>query len=291
MDKQKLIEEFISKLGNPDNKQKLEEYIDFCLDNNNDIDDYYERHHILPRAVYPEHIKSAWNISNLTYENHVLGHFILAEAYLNRKFSRTLNFLKNKSEEEVIKLKKILSETSKKWWKNLSDEEYDARCLMYSVRMKKMMQDGSEFHKKVCDGINEYYINNPHRKEELSVFFKNLWKSKNKEEYKEWCKNMKWNEERHKQHKKYMKERYQDSNYKESFDKKMKEVNQSLAKRNDASVKLKEKWKDPVYIEKMNNRKPRGSDGSALKLKWADPIWKQNMLQLRKLKNEAKKNK
>jgi len=41
----------------------------------------------------------------------------------------------------------------------------------------------------------------------------------------------------------------------------------------------------------MNNRKPRGSDGSALKEKWADPIWRQNMLQSRKLKNEAKKNK
>jgi len=279
---------FINKLGLPDNQPKLEEYIDFCLSNNNkNIDGYYERHHILPRSVFSEHIKSEWNISNLTYENHVLGHFILAEAYLNRKFSRTLNFLKNKSEEEVIKLKKILSETSKKWWKNLSDEEYDARCLMYSIRMKKMMQSGSEFHKKICDGINEYYKNNPHRKEEISLFFKNLWKNKTKEEYKEWCKNMSWTQERHNQHKTYMEKRYQDSNFKESFDKKMKEVNQDLAKRNNASVKLKEKWKEASFIDKMSKRKPRGSDGSKLKEKWKDPAWKEYMLNARK-KNETK---
>jgi hypothetical protein len=288
MDKKELIQMFINKLGLPDNQPKLEEYIDFCLSNNNkNIDGYYERHHILPRSVFSEHIKSEWNISNLTYENHVLGHFILAEAYLNRKFSRTLNFLKNKSEEEVIKLKKILSETSKKWWKNLSDEEYDARCLMYSIRMKKMMQSGSEFHKKICDGINEYYKNNPHRKEEISLFFKNLWKNKTKEEYKEWCKNMSWTQERHNQHKTYMEKRYQDSNFKESFDKKMKEVNQDLAKRNNASVKLKEKWKEASFIDKMSKRKPRGSDGSKLKEKWKDPAWKEYMLNARK-KNETK---
>jgi hypothetical protein len=291
MIKQKFSEEFISKLGIPDNKQKLEEYINFCLDNNNVIEEYFERHHILPRAVFPEHIKEVWNISNLTYENHVLSHFILAEAYLHRKFSRTLNFLKNTTEEEAIRYKKILSETTKKWWKDLTDEEYDARCLMYSARMKKMMQDGSEFHKKVCDGINEYYLNNPHRKEELSVFFKNLWKSKTKEEYNVWCKNMIWSEDRHTNHKRYMEDKWTDPVWRNSMTEKMDIVNKDINKRQNASEKIKEKWKDPIFLEKMNNRKPRGSDGSALKEKWADPIWKQNMLQSRKLKNEAKKNK
>lgn len=288
MDKKELIQMFIDKLGLPNNHSKLEEYIDFCLNNNNkNIDDYYERHHVLPRAVFPEHIKSVWNVSNLTYENHVLGHFLLAEAYLNRKFSRTLNFLKNKTENEVIILKKILSETTKKWWKDLTHEEYDARCLMYSVRMKKMMQSGSEFHKKVCDGINEYYNNNPHRKEEISLFFKNLWKSKTKEEYNKWCNNMLWSQERHNQHQKYMKERYQNSNFKESFDKKMKEVNSNVNKRKDASVKLKEKWKDPLFIDKMNKRKQGVSNSSKLKEKWKDPVWREYMLSSRK-KNETK---
>ena len=292
MGKEELIKLFIEKLGLPDNQLKLEEYINFCLSNNNkDIEGYYESHHILPRSIFPEYVKNTWNISNLTYENHVLGHFILAESYLNRKFSRTLNFLKNKSEDEVIRLKKILSETNKKWWRDLSDEEYDARCLMYSIRMKKMMHHGSEFYKKVCEGVNEYYKNNPHRKEELSLFFKNLWKSKTKEEYEEWCKNMSWNENRHNQHKKYMKERYQDSNFKESFDKKMKEVNSDLDKRKDASMKLKEKWKDPEFVHKMSKRKPRSSDGSKLKEKWKDPIWREFMLNSRKLKNETKKSK
>jgi len=286
MEKEKLINLFKQKLGYPDNEEKLIEYINFCLYNHTKYEDYYEKHHILPRSIFPENTKDDWNISCLSYENHVLGHFLLAEAYLNRKFSRTLNFLKNKSEEEVIKLKKILSETTKKWWKDLTDEEYDARCLMYSVRMKKMMQSGSEFHKNICDGINEYYKNNQHRKEELSLFFKNLWKNKTNEEYKEWCKNMSWNQERHNQHKTYMKKRYQDSNFKESFDKKMKEVNSDVNKRKDASVKIKEKWKDPLFLDKMNKRKQGASNSSKLKEKWKDPVWREYMLNARK-KNET----
>jgi hypothetical protein len=288
MDKQKIMEKFISKLGEPDNKEKLEEYIDFCLNNNHDTEDYFERHHILPRAVFPEHIKEIWNISSLSYENHVLCHFILSEAYLQRKFSRTLNFLKNKTDDEIIRYKKILSETSKKWWKDLTDEEYDARCLMYSIRMKKMMQEGSEFHKKICDGMKEYYLNNPHRKEELSIFFKNLWKNKTKEEYSEWCKNMIWSKNHHVVHKKYMKEKWADSAWRETQTKKMNIVNKDINKRKDASKKIKEKWKDPIFLEKMNKRKKGKSNSEKLKELWKDPIWKQNMLQSRKIKNETK---
>jgi hypothetical protein len=288
MEKERLMQLFRLKLGNPDNEEKLLEYISFCLYKHNDYEDYYEKHHILPRAVFPEHTKDNWNISCLSYENHVLGHFLLAEAYLNRKFSRTLNFLKNKTEDEVVKLKKILSEISKKWWKDLTEEEYDARCLMYSTRMKKMMQNGSEFHKKVCDGVNEYYKNNPHRKEELKKFFKDLWKNKTKEEYAEWCSNMKWNEDRRTQHKKYMEEKYQNSNFKELFDKKMKEVNSNINKRKDASIKLKEKWKDPNFIDKMNKRKPGSSNSSKMKEKWKDPVWKEYMLNQRKIKRKLK---
>jgi hypothetical protein len=295
MDKQKLINFFISKLGNPQNREKLEEYINFCLTNNNDFEGYFERHHILPRAVFPEHIKDVWNISNLTYENHVLSHFILAEAYLDRKFSRTLNFLKNKSEDDIIRFKKILSETTKKYWKDLSNEEYDARCLMYSVRMKKMMHAGSEFHKKVCAGVNEYYENNPDRRKELSIFFKDLWKNKTKEEYDEWCKNMIWSEDRHVVHKKHMAERWANPIWREELTKKMNIINKDINKRQDASEKLKELWKDPEFVFKMKNRKTGTSNSLKMKEKWKDPVWKKNMLHsrklARKLKNETKQNK
>ena len=87
MEKEKLMQIFQLKLGKPDNEEKLLEYIVFCLNKHNDYKDYHEKHHILPRAVFPEHIKDDWNISCLSYENHVLGHFLLAEAYLNRKLS------------------------------------------------------------------------------------------------------------------------------------------------------------------------------------------------------------
>lgn len=289
MDKEQIIEEFIDKLGEPDNKTKLEEYISFCIKNNNiDIESYYERHHILPRSAFPEHITHEWNISNLSYSNHVLCHFILAEAYLTRKFSRTLNFLKNKTDEEVKRLKTIISESNKKYWKNLSKEEYDARCLMYSVRMKKMMHAGSEFHKKVCEGLKEYYENNPQRQSEISVFFKNLWKNLTKEEYDEWRKNMKWSDERRVYQSKISKDNWNDPSYRKKCTEKLTIINKDINKRLDASKKIKNMWKDSSFREKMLKRKCRGSDGSKLKEKWADPIWREYMLKSRQLKREEK---
>ena len=45
--------------------------------------------------------------------------------------------------------------------------------------------------------------------------------------------------------------------YIESFKEKMTNVNQNLEKRKDASIKIKQKWKEPEYREKMHNRQPR----------------------------------
>ena len=66
------------------------------------------------------------------------------------------------------------------------------------------------------------------------------------------------------------------------------ESNSDFNKRKDASVKLKEKWKDPDFINKMNKRKPRSSDGSKLKEKWKDPVWRAYMLNQRKIKGKLK---
>jgi len=86
-----------------------------------------------------------------------------------------------------------------------------------------------------------------------------------------------------------MKNRYSDEVFYNRFVTTMSEVNGDIDKRQDASYKLKEKWKDPEYLEKMKNRPKRGSDGSKLKERWKDPAFKAMMLERRKnKKNETK---
>lgn len=38
-----------------------------------------EKHHILPRAIYPEFIKSRWNIVNLRLQDHYTAHYLLTK--------------------------------------------------------------------------------------------------------------------------------------------------------------------------------------------------------------------
>lgn len=53
------------------------------------------------------------------------------------------------------------------------------------------------------------------------------------------------------------KKRYVDKDFKEKFTKTMTKVNKCEVKRAKASIKLKAKWEDPEYVEKMKNRKIR----------------------------------
>lgn len=75
--------------------------------------------------------------------------------------------------------------------------------------------------------------------------------------------------------------RYSDDDFLKRFTETMTRVNKYPIKRQLAGQKIKEKWKDPEYIEKMKNRS-HGSNSKSLKEKWKDPVWKKNMLESRK---------
>ena len=51
-----------------------------------------------------------------------------------------------------------------------------------------------------------------------------------------------------------MRKKYTDDDYLEKFTEMMTEVNSRPEKREKAGKKIKERWKDPIYIEKMRNR-------------------------------------
>lgn len=58
------------------------EYFEIC---NKDTDEpkYFEKHHILPRCMFKEYIRSNWNSVKLTYENHYRVHEILPKICIN----------------------------------------------------------------------------------------------------------------------------------------------------------------------------------------------------------------
>lgn len=62
------------------NLEALEEYLSIC--SNNDIDEYTEKHHILPQHKFPEFkslAKNKWNCVNLNFVNHSLAHYHYAK--------------------------------------------------------------------------------------------------------------------------------------------------------------------------------------------------------------------
>lgn len=85
------------------------------------------------------------------------------------------------------------------------------------------------------------------------------------------------------------KEKYKDEEFYKKFCITMSEVNKRENKRTAAGSKIKEKWKDADYLEKMKNRKARSSDGTKMKDKWADSDWKENILNQRRLSFEKRK--
>jgi hypothetical protein len=67
--------DLITEVFDLDNPLTLE-YFELCS-KNTDEPKYFEKHHILPRSLFPEFIKAKWNIVKLTYKDHYRAHEIL----------------------------------------------------------------------------------------------------------------------------------------------------------------------------------------------------------------------
>ncbi len=79
---------------------KLNEYVNFCIENNTEpIKFKTARHHILPQANFPQfkNLKfHPWNSSNLSHQHHYISHYLLAQAIDNSSIIYAWNSMKNK---------------------------------------------------------------------------------------------------------------------------------------------------------------------------------------------------
>lgn len=120
---QKLVEqsiqqsEYINSMIN-----RYIKFISICHINNNGNNDICERHHILPRSLYPQYISlidHPWNLSRLTLRQHIIAHIMLHHIFggkmsfaLNRMVSPTNTGLYNRLYEASRK-KYLLSDECK----------------------------------------------------------------------------------------------------------------------------------------------------------------------------------
>lgn len=270
-------QEFIKVLGEPYNKEALQDYISYvqnsCL--SNIAETYVEKHHILPMSVFGKND----NVYTLEYSQHVEAHSKLAKAYPIRQFLRPLNFMLSKKEKESLEYRKLLSEAAKKSWREFKkSEKYQEWRKKRSQHMTEKMKNG------LSAELSAKRWADPKAREVVSNQFKSLWQD---EEYKNRVVLAMKEERNSVEGKKRMvaaaKKNWENRSDidRDIFKDKMSDINSNEEKRKDASRKLKEKWADPEYRDKMKNRKT-GNNGSTMKEKWADPEFRQKMLDARR---------
>jgi len=98
--KYRILQEFKNSDINIKSQQKLEEYIDFCLEQNigNKIISETEHHHILPDGLFPNFSnlnENKFNGTHLTFDNHYKAHSLLVQAISNPSMVFAWNSMNN----------------------------------------------------------------------------------------------------------------------------------------------------------------------------------------------------
>jgi hypothetical protein len=275
-------ENFIAVLGSPYNSEHLDRYISFVLSNNlSDSDEYFEYHHIFPQSLFNDD-----TVVKLKYADHVLAHRLLVDAYPIREFIRPLNFMLSRTDKLDIEYRKLISISAKLSWKKFKETpNYITWRNKRSIYMNQYMKNGGSKY------LSDLRFSNQKNRDKVSTQFKELWQQ---EEYRAkiiLAMKLERNSSEGKlRMTKSATKRWNKMTEQQriDFSQKMLYINSNEEKRKDASKKIKAKWQDEEFKDKMSKRKTRGSDGSALAKRWADPIFREKMLLSRK-KHETNK--
>lgn len=102
---------------------------------------YYEKHHILPKCIFPEHKKEKWNLVSLTAREHFICHLLLTKMTKDKNRYKMLQaaisfnqWITKKQNRQIDinsrtfeKLKKDRSDSLKEMWQ--TDETYRNAAL------------------------------------------------------------------------------------------------------------------------------------------------------------------
>ena len=242
-----------------DNSEFLDKYIKLMIEYKlSESIDYVEKHHILPRSVFPEFENEDWNIIELKYSDHVNAHLYLFKSINIRQYQRPLNFML-----KLYKNRHEISNAAKKGWVNLKNNEgkYEKWRKGRSNHMKKLSPE--------------------EQRRRANIFWENI----SDDQYLKFSQKIKdyWTEEKRIEKSKQMNDHYSnpdnilkksiegkkrwdsmDENEREEFNKTMNVVNKDADKRKKAGDKIKSLWESEDYLNKMKNRKHRS--GSMIKI-------------------------
>lgn len=292
-----MIDVFLDILGNPDDMNSLKEYdlfIESCKEKEINDDIYTEMHHIVPKCTKYEFVESCDNLIRLKYDDHKMAHELLARAYEIPMFLIPMNFFNNYEKDDDFS--EILSKIRKiEWVEFKKTEKYQLwinhrrestnnfnNFLEAGTLSSRNRNNDSEYRKYIKDKVLEFWNNadDVYRKRHSELIVDGIHENGGVAKIRQSVIN-RWNDEA----------------YVVKMKEKMKEVNNRIDKKINAGKKVKDNWKDPIYIENVRvgrlNGKKRDSEAQADKIKklWADPIWKENTLKTRKEKrNERMKN-
>lgn len=164
MKTQKLSSHLRDKFG-----KDFSTYVDFCLKNEYNGEEYSEVHHILPRSIFPEFASEPWNLVQLKYADHIEAHTILAETHPIRSFTRPLNFMLRGREEYMKRFSEITkanwaifkqSEAYQKWY--LSRKRYCEKVFVrggarYQHMVEMSRKGNTEIAKKIKSEKSKAY--------------------------------------------------------------------------------------------------------------------------------------
>jgi hypothetical protein len=278
---------FIRILGEPKDRKLLLNYISFCKNNLNIDESIYSENHLLPVAVDKSFIKVKYNIIRLTYKNHIEAHKMLVECYPIRKFFNPLHFMCKGD------VKYSRSEAIKQWWIQFkSTNEYQ-----YWIEKHRISTNNFENFNKAGKEIHLINIKTSEHKNKIKNTLRKFWDNVDDEYLAKLSEQRKLSmtlEVREKISNTW-KERWKDEKYHKKMCEKMTVVNADLNKRKSSGEKIKLKWEDPYFREKMQQViETRQIDYKAhsntMKNLWSDPEFREKMLEARKNSKKRKNN-
>lgn len=170
----------------PTNPHYVNRYINFinsCIQKNNLSEILYtEKHHILPKSLFPKYKSfktTPWNKATLTSRQHFIAHFILTKIFLNDKIKLKMlfafNFFKSKKgsfSSKLYAVQKLEQSNLMKIYNPMFDPEIKKKSI---IGMKRKWTP--EYRKKVSDKMKSRGLHlTENAKKNLSDFWKGVKK-------------------------------------------------------------------------------------------------------------------
>lgn len=260
----------IGGLGYPNCHSSLDEYIDmvFLPDENG------EKHHILPKSVFPEYenLKEfTWNSSRLTRNRHIEAHKLLFKAWPIRKFQRPINRMRVGKDDDLREAQSVAARNA---WKNMSAQSKAKWTEKRIAYLKRVMVSGNLIYDSLQAGARKNF-NVPNWKLSHSIRVKDRWASFTTSERMDAARK-KMTDTVREAISASVKKRYEDNEFMNEFIETMSRVNACPDKRARTGKRLSELWDDSEYREKV--LASRGTDESKDKrflsnMKKSPKIW------------------